>query len=76
MVTYVIDFRVARVWCRLSKIKKTCVVCRFNGVSRVDFKIVVCRCVEFKNGPCPCVEFRYPPLLQAYGFMLLVNSTK
>ncbi len=36
-------------------------MCRFNGVSRVDFKIVVCRCVEFKNSLCPCVEFRYPP---------------
>ncbi len=41
-------------------IKKTCVVCRFNGVSRVDFKIVVCRCVEFKNSLGPCVEFRDP----------------
>ncbi len=64
MVTYVIDFRVSRVWCRLSKIKKKkCVTSRFYGVSRVNFKIVVCQCVEFKNhGQCPCVEFRYPPL--------------
>ena len=49
VITYIIDFRVARVWCHLSKIKKD--MCRFNGVSRVDFKIVVCQCVEFKNGP-------------------------
>ncbi len=61
MVTYIIDFCVARVWCHLSKIKKTCVVCRFNGVSRVDFKIVVCRCVEFKNSLCPCDLGISPP---------------